>query len=239
MSDLRAWVNDQLHSVLGYAEGHTVDYVLSLAKSAKTPQALLAKLADADVPSNSTTQRFAVDLFNRVPRGSAAPKVDAAREQRKETIAMLKKNEQYGMVSDGDDDDGGEAEAAAAVQRALQEKEKERKRERKRARAEEKAGGKKGAADDAGGGPSGATTEEQRDADLRERDEFAERLRLRDLERTKKLDTGPEAEALARRQAEAERLTNAKTAEEKAAALAEARKVSRRVDLEGPCSPVH
>ena len=49
------------------------------------------------------------------------------------------------------------------------------------------------------------------------RDELAERLRLRDLEKTRKLvQSGPEAEALARRQAEADKILQATTAEEEA-----------------------
>jgi pre-mRNA-splicing factor ATP-dependent RNA helicase DHX16 len=124
------------------------------------------------------------------------------------------------------------------VQKALQDKERERQRaERKRARAEEKAAAG-GGGGGGGGGKRGArsadaepSADAQREEDLRERDEFAERLRQRDLERTRKL-SGPEAAHLAKRQAEAERLMGAESAEEKAAALAEARKVSRRVYLE-------
>ena len=245
MSDkeLRRWVGDSLHGVLGFAENHLTDYVVSLAKNAKSASALLSKLHEADVPKTSATQRFAADLFGRIPRGAAGKAPDAALEQRREAVNALKQNASYGFIdADGDDnDDGGEAEVTAAVQRELAERERERQRkERKRARADERGdakGDERSQQQQQGGGGSGgaassADPETQREQDLKERDELAERIRQRDLERTRKVGSGPEAEALARREEEAERLMAAGTAEEKAAALAEARKVSRQVYLE-------
>ena len=234
---LRTWVGDQLHSLLGYSEGHVADYVMSLSRTAKTPQQLLAKLQEADLPSSEATRRFASELFSRAPRQAAAGSSSTAREQRKETIKELRNNEKYAMLSEGDDE--GEDEVNAAVQRALQEKERERKRaeraEKKRARGADEPASSSGKAAGGGGSGGGESSERQqedaREEDLRERDAFAERLRLRDLERTRKA-AGPEGEALAARQAEAEKLLSAGTAEEKAEALLEARKISRRQYLE-------
>ena len=237
--ELKRWVSDRLHSVLGYAEGHLADYVVSLAKGAKSTAALLGKLHEADVPKSEATSRFAAELFGRIPRagGSSSKPADASREQRKETIGLLRQNESYGFVdADGHEDDGGEAEMTAAVQKQLREREKERqrdKRKRSRADADADAGDAGGTQQQSKGGDEpGPSTDAQREQDLRERDEFAERLRQRDLERTRNVADGPEAEAIAKRRGEADKLMAAETAEEKAAALAEARKVSRRVYLE-------
>jgi hypothetical protein len=68
MSELKRWVSDSLHRVLGYSESHLTDYVLSLAKQSKSSSALLAKLEEANVPASETTRRFAAELFSRVPR---------------------------------------------------------------------------------------------------------------------------------------------------------------------------
>ena len=222
---------------MGYSEGHIADFVVSLSRSVKSPAALLAKLQDADVPSNEATRRFANELFSRVPRTSEGKRnvpTSTVKEQQKESVSLLRKNEQYGMVSDGEDD--GEDEITVAVQKALQEKERERQREQKKRSRDDASSKSLSSAmgsSTAAAAPSssvGLTEDEQRETDLRERDEFAERLRQRDLERTRKA-AGAEGAALAARQAEAERLLTAKTAEEKAAALEEARKVSRRVYL--------
>jgi hypothetical protein len=40
---LRTWVNDELHSILGFAESSTVDYIIALAKRAKNADDLLAR----------------------------------------------------------------------------------------------------------------------------------------------------------------------------------------------------
>ena len=39
--DLRRWVSDNLHDVLGFTENHLTDFVVSLAKSAKSSTGLL------------------------------------------------------------------------------------------------------------------------------------------------------------------------------------------------------
>ena len=121
--ELRRWVDDRLHTVLGFAESHLTDYVVSLAKSAKSAAGLLGKLHEADVPKTEATQRFAAELFGRVPRGggSSAKSSDAAaQKERRDAVNLLKQNASYGFVdADGDDDDDGEAEVNAAVQREL------------------------------------------------------------------------------------------------------------------------
>ena len=252
---LRSWVGDQLHTLMGYSEGHVVDYIVSLARSSKSPAALLSKLHEADVPKGDGAKRFAEELYSRAPRqqqhksasSATASAEAAARAQSKETISIMKQNAQYAMVSDGEDDDG-EDEVTAAVQRALQEKERERQRAQKKRQRDEResssvkvssTGGAGQSSEGGGGGGDSNITgavevddEAARDADRRERDAFAERLRQKDLERTKHVGGGAAGAALAARQAEAQALLTAGTAEEKAEALAEARKVSRRKYLE-------
>jgi hypothetical protein len=40
---LQTWVNDELHSILGFADSSTVDYIIALAKKTKTVDDLLNK----------------------------------------------------------------------------------------------------------------------------------------------------------------------------------------------------
>ena len=158
---LRSWVGDQLHTLMGYSEGHVVDYIVSLARSSKSPAALLSKLHEADVPKGDGAKRFAEELYSRAPRqqqhksasSATASAEAAARAHSKETISIMKQNAQYAMVSDGEDDDG-EDEVTAAVQRALQEKERERQRaQKKRQRDERESSSVKGSST-GGAGPS-------------------------------------------------------------------------------------
>ena len=123
--DLRRFVNDSLHDVLGFSENTMVDFVCSLAKSARSVPQLLSKLQEADVPANDRTKRFASELFSRVPRqsGSKASASDSARQQQREQVDLLKRNQQYEMLPAEEEDDDGEDDVNAAVQKALQEKE--------------------------------------------------------------------------------------------------------------------
>lgn len=67
--ELLQWVSDKLHDVLGFSESSTAQFVVALArrasKSGKGPSALLAGLADLDVPSNATSRAFAGELMAR------------------------------------------------------------------------------------------------------------------------------------------------------------------------------
>jgi len=230
MAQLRDWVSDQLHSLLGYSEGYLADYITSLASSEKTAAGLLAKLHASDVPQTAATRTFAVELFRRAPRqdaGASTKARDAA--ERKERLRDLKHNESYGMVDDEDDE---AAETEAAVQRALQERERERLRsQRKRDRGGAEAGGgdagpsssAAGDADVAGAGLDvEAAADAERDRDVAERDEFAERLRQRNLSKTRKL--GEDALAVVGRREEEAKLLKAND-DERGNLLEELRKV--------------
>ena len=219
MSELKTWVSDQLHTLVGFSEANLADYVCGLANKQRSAQGLLSALHEADVPDNAATRRFASELWSRIPRQKAA---SADKVQRKETLALMRENESYRPVEADEADEADEV--TAAVQQALAAKEKERRRtekhERKRQRAddkEEKREREKAAPLD---------PEAVREQDLRERDELAERLRLRDLANTKTL-RGPEAAAQEARLGDSERLLAADTADEKAELLDELRRAAR------------
>ena len=133
--DLKAWVSDQLHNILGYSHAHVADFVVSLAKHERSAQTLLAKLSEADIPETPASRRFAVELLGRLPRLSAGSELSASERQRREAAKLLKENEKYEMVSYGDEE---EDEVTASVQRALKQKERERERAEKEAQKEQK-----------------------------------------------------------------------------------------------------
>ena len=218
--ELKTWVSDQLHTLVGFSEANLADYVCALPNKHRSAQGLLTALHEADVPDKPETRRFASELWSRVPRQKATS-ADKARD--KETMALNKHNDSYRPVEADVADEADEV--TAAVQQALAAKEKERRRsekhERKRQRAddkEEKREREKAAAP--------LDPEEARAQDIRERDELAERLRMRDLANTKTL-RGPEAAAQVARQDDSQRLLAADTADEKAELLDELRRAAR------------
>ena len=72
MASLRVFVNDSLHSILGYTEGSLVDYVIALAKKTKDVPSLVRALHEQDFPAAPQTQLFAAQLFQKIPRETPA-----------------------------------------------------------------------------------------------------------------------------------------------------------------------
>ncbi|KAG0235902.1 hypothetical protein BGW42_004548 [Actinomortierella wolfii] len=86
----------------------TVDFMITCAKSAKSPEALASQLS---LPSSSDAQQFARELFARTPRAakksSSSSSASAVhKKQEKEALKLLEMNESFGlMLDDGDDGD--------------------------------------------------------------------------------------------------------------------------------------
>ncbi|CAN0123911.1 unnamed protein product, partial [Hapterophycus canaliculatus] len=117
MSDreLLQWVSDRLHDVLGFSESSTAQFVVALArrasKSGKGAAALMAGLADVDVPANATARAFAAELMSRVGAsggagGRGAQQQRQQHQQRQPTNAeLLKQSQGYALLS-SDEDEG-------------------------------------------------------------------------------------------------------------------------------------
>ena len=87
MSDLNAWVKNQLFDVLGFAEKNLVGYTVSLAKKSKSEGDLLGNLAALDVPTNERTKQFARELMARAGGGGGRPRAQPSATQRREQAA--------------------------------------------------------------------------------------------------------------------------------------------------------
>ena len=179
--ELKTWVSDQLHTLVGFSEATLADYVCGMASKQRSVQGLLTALHEAEVPDNAATRRFASELWSRVPRQKAT---SAEKARDKETIALNRHNDSYRPVEADEADEADEV--TAAVQQALAAKEKERRRsekhERKRQRADEKEEKREREKAAAPLDPEAARAQ-----DIRERDELAERLRMKDLANTRTL----------------------------------------------------
>eukprot|EP00741_Cyanophora_paradoxa_P006192 tig00000984_g6004.t1 len=103
MGDLGGWVKEQLYDLVGFAEKTTVQYIVSLAKSANNEGALLSRLSEADLPSNDKTRAFASQLFNRVPRKASGSGPRAAEVAHAQKVELRKRNDAYGLLLDDDE----------------------------------------------------------------------------------------------------------------------------------------
>ncbi len=247
--DLRQYISDNVLRFLGASDSATVDFIQTLATSAKNPSELYHSLSANGLPNTSEAQAFVTQLHSLAPHKhkTKAAKAEKARERN-----PLLSNQKYALImgdEEMDDEAGserkkkkskkdkgkevikGEVEdrsskkASGSSSRAIRKRETdgkewesdedEKRRERKRMREmspedDDRYGRyeERGVKEEA---PVEEETEEERlareeEEDKKERDAFAERMKERDKDSTKKIVVdksskgGAAAEAAARRQ---------------------------------------
>ncbi|KAF8979359.1 hypothetical protein BGZ46_005524 [Entomortierella lignicola] len=111
----RAWLKEANREdvALGMSDNSTRDFLIACAQTAKSPADLLRSLESMDIPTNSKTQTFVQELFQRTPRtqsrksgSKSSTTVDAAKKKRQEEAAALKlleMNDSFGLVIDEED----------------------------------------------------------------------------------------------------------------------------------------
>ena len=239
---LKSWVSDKLHDILGFAEGALASYVIALGKKASDAGSLASQLASQGLPDDGTTRSFAAELMSRVPRAGGGP--SAYKRDEREAADVAARNRSYAMLDDEEDD---HVPAPAAKEKGGSSKD-EKRRERRlrkaggddsdedeeaiaaRKRARETTGRGRRWEEGEGGDEEDEEAREQRlreeemERDLKEKEEFEERLRRRDDEKTRKLT---ERKLTLEEQMELERRGLNKTEEERNAMIPELRKFSR------------
>ena len=208
---LREWISDNLYSLLGYSQSHLVSFMLGIAKKASSPSQIVSHLLDYGLPSSPDTQRFADELFRKIPRkSSSAPNV--YKQAERDAAELVRKQKQYQILDADDEDEEEEEKDNGQVEKdgrfhgkiasmETQNVKKSQKRIRKRARdvdMDEDGGddeqfplssrGKKAQkSSDEGSSDEEAERERQRVEDQREREELEKRLREKDEASTREL----------------------------------------------------
>ncbi|RDX53313.1 hypothetical protein OH76DRAFT_1210748 [Lentinus brumalis] len=235
MSDLERYISDNALRFFGLSDRSIVDYVVASASSAKSPEALFSSLNASGLPDTPDAHNFAQEVFSRVPRKSKHKKAsDSARRQAEQETKALH-SQKFGFLLDEDDSGVVEVGGSKRSSGKKEKKEKKdrhlRKREgdtrewesdeeekaRKRPRQDDYDEGSRRAQDRDRDREDDdmnielpedeeARRERERLEDLRERDAFAERMKERDKERSKKVvedrsskNSGAVAEAAERR----------------------------------------
>ncbi|KAF6261560.1 putative ATP-dependent RNA helicase [Scenedesmus sp. NREL 46B-D3] len=122
--ELRGWVSDQLHSLVGFSDRTVADFVLASAKKAKDPSSLLKSLEAFGVPASSSGQVFAEGVLARLPRGSKG--LSAAQLQQQQARQLVKRSRKYGLLDDEEDaDEPAPAAANKPPKLAQQQQDKE------------------------------------------------------------------------------------------------------------------
>ncbi|KFM23132.1 Putative pre-mRNA-splicing factor ATP-dependent RNA helicase DHX16 [Auxenochlorella protothecoides] len=96
--------------IAGFAERALVDYVVSIARRAKHPDALCTTLEAQGLPASQATRSFAIDLLSRCSgagTSGASAAVSAQRQAHAEAVAAARRNQAYSLIV-ADDDAPGE-----------------------------------------------------------------------------------------------------------------------------------
>ncbi|KAJ3820513.1 pre-mRNA splicing factor [Lentinula raphanica] len=224
-SDLGRYISDNCIELFGLADRSIVDYVLASASTSKTPDALFTALNVSGLPDNASAHAFVNEVFQRAPRKHKHKKDSAHRQAEKEARGLKTQKFTYLL----EDEEGPSSEISS--KREKKEKRKSDKRDkhirkreyderewesdseeeqaRKRPRAEEPVE-QSGVDEEEMFEPDEdeeTRRERERLEDLKDRDAFAERVRERDKNRTKKVvedrsskSSGAAADAARRRQ---------------------------------------
>ncbi|KAJ2378625.1 hypothetical protein IW150_000686 [Coemansia sp. RSA 2607] len=213
---LREWVSDTLIDIIGESSKDVVDYVLHLAARCDSVDSLKLELVAADLPSSAETEKFAQDLYKRVPRKEVPVEKSKAVQPKQQAVKHARIS-----VEEPDDDehDSTIAESAVSTMNA------ESSEKLDTSNTEQKTRSRSVRKRPSGAGAWGSDDEEERsaveerikrakageylennediseneepeevpdsdkqmDKDAEERDAFAERLKQKDQERTKNL----------------------------------------------------
>eukprot|EP00879_Flechtneria_rotunda_P010545 GHRR01011025.1.p1 GENE.GHRR01011025.1~~GHRR01011025.1.p1 ORF type:complete len:1017 (+),score=386.99 GHRR01011025.1:232-3282(+) len=107
--ELRTWVADQLHTLVGYSDKTVADFILASAKKSKDGHALVKSLSAFDIKGNGV-HSFAEDLLLRLPRSSGR-NLSQQQRQHQQARQLVKRNKAYGLL----DEDSEIDEPAAAA----------------------------------------------------------------------------------------------------------------------------
>jgi pre-mRNA-splicing factor ATP-dependent RNA helicase DHX16 len=201
---------------------------LSLASSSKTTDALFSSLHAAGLPDTPAAHSFISEVHRQAPRKRKHGHLDDASRKQAEKDAKALRKQQFSFVMDDDPTPSGVTELRKDKSKSSGRDKRDRERHIRRRESdsrewesdEEEKARKRWKADEEVNRP--ATPDEmddefpedeterrerEREQDLRERDEFSERVKRRDKDKTKKIvedrsskTSGAAAEAAQRRQ---------------------------------------
>ena len=243
--ELEIWVRDRLHDLVDFSDRTLAQYILAMAKKATSTTTLMTQLGASGIPSTPAAQSFAQDLMGRLPRkgyggsgGGRSTSTTTTTTKQLTKAEELRLSQQYRMI-ESDDEEFVAAVGTKSSSSSTSKKEKRQKHIRKkhaggedeeeeetvivRKRAREETSSSSGKADSKELEEVVAHDEEL-DQDIRERDEFVQRLLEREDKKTKKKggDGGLTAEQIM------ELATKGSVKIETEADLDDARKYSRR-----------
>ena len=202
MGEQLTWVSDKLHELVGISDRSIAEFIIGLCGQSKTPADFIDKIRDTGaIDVDDKVSVFASELFGRMPKEMTAGEKRRLENRRKEEQAVMeqKRNKGFKLV-DSDEDD--------TLKIKPKKKKKKRKEETNEADSDE---------------DEFERMENERQRDLKERDEFHQRMVAKDKEKQRNVASKSDKKAY---EEAAKRL--AQEAEDREKMVPELRKQSRR-----------
>ncbi|XP_013406683.1 pre-mRNA-splicing factor ATP-dependent RNA helicase DHX16 [Lingula anatina] len=194
MSMIDTWVNDKLHDILGISDKYIGQYLIGLASKAASSDDYIEKLKETKtVDIDANMENFAKELWSKVPRRQQGEKL--ARIQEREAIALQERNRSYKLVSEDEE----EEEFVIPAKKSKKDKKKKRNIRRKTESDESDSDGEREKRQQKVEAESSEDEfdreEKERLLDQKEKDEFSNRLRTKDKEKTRNVMSKSEKKA--------------------------------------------
>jgi len=206
MAELKTWVSDRLYDLLEISDRNIAEFLIGLCRKASSPEIFIDKIRETDtIDINDGVRKFASELWTKTPRDLSAGEKRKMDNRQKEAAAreLAEKNKKFALLESDPEDE-------------LPIKPKKKKKKHKKDKSRNKSDSE----------DEFDRMENERQEDLKARDEFHQRMVAKDKEKQRNIATKSDKRAY---EAAAKRL--AQEAEDRTKVLPELRKESRRAYL--------
>ncbi|AWP15110.1 putative pre-mRNA-splicing factor ATP-dependent RNA helicase DHX16 [Scophthalmus maximus] len=193
MANLEQWVNDRLHDILGLSDRYVSQFMIGTARKALSAQDFVSRLEQTGtIDIDQSVIAFAHELYEKIPRKQVVEKASRAIER--EAIEMDRKNRTYTLLEDSDSEGDAVTEKPKGNKKS---KDSGNKRKHIRRKKESESTSEDEAPKRSDLGQSVKNEEEEEEEwekeererlqDIEERDAFAERVKLKDKDKTRNI----------------------------------------------------
>ncbi|KAG8009853.1 putative pre-mRNA-splicing factor ATP-dependent RNA helicase mog-4 [Nibea albiflora] len=195
MANLEQWVSDRLHDILGLSDRYVSQFMIGTARKASSSQDFVTRLEQTGtIDIEPSVIAFAQELFEKIPRQQVVEK--PARAMEREAIEMDRKNRTYTLLEDSDSD-GDDVKEKQKGKKKSKDKDRGNKRKHIRQKKASESSSEDEAPKRGNSSQKDSKVEEEeeewekeereRQLDIEERDAFAERVKLKDKEKTRNI----------------------------------------------------
>ncbi|CAK6958918.1 pre-mRNA-splicing factor ATP-dependent RNA helicase DHX16 [Scomber scombrus] len=196
MANLEQWVNDRLHDILGLSDRYVSQFMIGTARRASSSQDFVSRLQQTGtIDIDESVTAFAEELFDKIPRKQVVEK--PARAIEREAIEMDRKNRTYTLLEDSESD-GDAVRDKQKGKKKSKDKDRGNKRKHIRQKKQSESSSEEEVPKRSNSDHKSAQKEEEveeewekeereRLQDIEERDAFAERMKLKDKDKTRNI----------------------------------------------------